>query len=149
MASNIATLVKSLDDKYRELSDKEADYLSASETRCGPPQESCFDMFTSNYMFIYNFCWTCQFAGRQEARDHETFRGMHQSRCHLEQLHHAQQEPFLNYINNWPMHAIRTASNSHELFGTFSLVYIELCKNTVSIIIYLLTKSIIYMIYII
>ena len=33
-------------------------------------------------------------------------------------------------INNWPMHAIRTTSNSHDLFGTFSLVYKLSCVNT-------------------
>lgn len=42
MAANIANLIKTLEEKYRELSEKEADYLAASETRCGPPQELIF-----------------------------------------------------------------------------------------------------------
>ena len=103
MAQQISRLVKQLEQKYDELSNKEADYLAASETRqwdlfsmSQPAQQFCTFTPTSIIYLISIWHLFCgQFFGVEEERDHARFRYLYQNWCDVEQLHHPQQEPFL------------------------------------------------------
>ena len=52
MAGSIAGLIKTLNEKYKDLCDKEADYLAASDTRCDP----CYSMFI-HFNRLINLFW--------------------------------------------------------------------------------------------